>query len=227
MNGSAMDCSEARLRLLDDQRGRLDVGARGSAGRSPRRLRRVCTGRPGRAPLDRAARAPPSPARRSARAQAPARRRVGDVNASGAACLRSQPTRRCAGGGRPRRPAGRRGRRGLGRPVARRRPPGRGGGDRSPRLLARADALDVRSGDVHQLRPWPRAASTLRRSSPSRATPSSPCAAAPPSTSSTAAPPRQCMGAPHAITLLVVGRIDDLASPVPGRPLTTTRVAST
>ena len=25
MNGSAMDCSEARLYLLDDQRGRLDA----------------------------------------------------------------------------------------------------------------------------------------------------------------------------------------------------------
>ena len=29
MNGSAMDCSEARLHLLDDQRGRLDVALAG------------------------------------------------------------------------------------------------------------------------------------------------------------------------------------------------------
>ena len=45
MNGSAMDCSEARLHLLDDQRGRLDVALAGLAGRSPRRLRRVLRGR--------------------------------------------------------------------------------------------------------------------------------------------------------------------------------------
>jgi len=90
------------------------------------------------------------------------------------------------------------------------------------RLLARADALDVRSGDVHQLRPWltsrldfapvisfagdaefPLRGGTTEYFLDRRA--------------AAAVYGRRL----HAITLLVVGRVDDLAWPAPGRPLTT------
>jgi len=222
MNGSAMDCSEARSHLLDDQRGRLDVALAGplaahladcAACAREDLAERLLTEQLERRLLQHAAPlalkrrlaaewATASPAARPL----PARTRraavlasVGLVALLGAIAVAVW----------------------VGRPAE---------GDRLVaeavtdhlRLLARADALDVRSGDVHQLRPWltsrldfapvisfagdaefPLRGGTTEYFLARRA--------------AAAVYGRRL----HAITLLVVGRIDDLPWPAPGRPLTT------
>ena len=90
------------------------------------------------------------------------------------------------------------------------------------RLLARADALDVRSGDVHQLRPWLTSRLDFAPVIPFAGDAEFPLRGG----TTEYFLDRRAAAAVygrrlHAITLLVVGRIDDLAWPAPGRPLTT------
>jgi anti-sigma factor RsiW len=90
------------------------------------------------------------------------------------------------------------------------------------RLVARADALDVRSGDVHQLRPW---LSSRLDFAPVIAFAGD--AEFPLRGGTTEYFLDRRAGAAvygrrlHLITLLVVGRVDDLGWPAAGQPLTT------
>ena len=217
MNGSAMDCSEARLHLLDDQRGRLDIALAGPLAAHLADCAACARGGSGRAPADRAARAPPSPARGPARAQAPARRRVGDVSARSAACpARTRRTAVLAAVGLVALLGAVALAVWVGQPPEADRLVAEAVTDHL-RLLARADALEVRSGDVHQLRPWltsrldfapvipfagdaefPLRGGTIEYFLDRRA--------------AAAVYGRRL----HAITLLVVGRVDDLGWPAPG-----------
>ena len=218
MNGSAMDCSEARLHLLDDQRARLDVTLAGS-------LADHLAGCSACAREDLAERLLTEQLeRRLPQHAAPLalKRRLAAEWATSAPAARPVPART---------------RRAavlaalslvaiavavwVGRPPEADRLVAEAVTDHL-RLLARADALDVRSGDVHQLRPWltsrldfapvisfagdaefPLRGGTTEYFLDRRA--------------AAAVYGRRL----HAITLLVVGRIDDLAWPAPGRPLTT------
>ena len=190
MNGSAMDCSEARLHLLDDQRGRLDVTLAGSLAahladcaacaredlaerllteqlerRLPQHAAPLALKR--RLAAEWATSAPaarPVPARTRRAAVLAA---VGLVALLGAIAVAVW----------------------VGRPPEADRLVAEAVTDHL-RLLARADALDVRSGDVHQLRPWLTSRLDFAPVIPFAGDAEFPCAAAPPSTSSTAAPPR-------------------------------------
>ena len=220
MNGSAMDCSEARLSLLDDQRGRLDVTLAGplaahladcAACAREDLAERLLTEQLERrlpqhaAPLAlkrRLASEWGAPAARPVPARS---RRAAVLAAVGLVALVSAMAVAVW----------------VGRPPAADHLVAEAVTDHL-RLLARADALDVRSGDVHQLRPWltshldfapvisfagdaefPLRGGTTEYFLDRRA--------------AAAVYGRRL----HAITLLVVGRIDDLAWPAPGRPLAT------
>jgi anti-sigma factor RsiW len=221
MNGSAMECSEARLHLLADQRGRLDVALAGP-------LAAHLAGCAACAQEDLAERLLTEQLeRRLPQHAAPLalKRRLAAEWATSAQAARPVParTRRAAVLAAV----------GLvalltiaiavwvGRPHEADRLVAEAVTDHL-RLLARADALDVRSGDVHQLRPWltsrldfapvisfagdaefPLRGGTTEYFLDRRA--------------GAAVYGRRL----HTITLLVVGRIDDLAWPAPGRPLTT------
>ena len=222
MNEAAMDCSEARLHLLDDQRGRLDVALAGplaahladcAACAREDQAERLLTEQLERRLPQHAA--PLALKRRLAAEWATSALggAAGSRSLPRAPCSRRSASSPCCGA--------------MALAVWVGRPPD---ADRLVaeavtdhlRLLARADALDVRSGDVHQLRPWltsrldfapvipfagdaefPLRGGTIEYFLDRRA--------------AAAVYGRRL----HTITLLVVGRVDDLDWPAPGRPLTT------
>ena len=218
MNGSAMDCSEARLHLLDDQRGRLDVALAGS-------LAAHLAGCSACAREDLAERLLTEQLeRRLPQHAAPLalKRRLAAEWATSAPAARPVPART---------------RRAavlaalslvaiavavwVGRPPEADRLVAEAVTDHL-RLLARADALDVRSGDVHQLRPWLTSRLDFAPVIPFAGDAEFPLRGG----TTEYFLDRRAAAAVygrrlHAITLLVVGRIDDLAWPAPGRPLTT------
>ena len=222
MNGSAMDCSEARLHLLDDQRARLDVTLAGSlaahlagcaACAREDLAERLLTEQLERrlpqhaAPLALKRRLAADWAATSAQARpVPARtRRAAVLAALGLVALVSAMAVAVWIGRSP----------GAERLVAE-------AVTDHLRLLARAEALDVRSGDVHQLRPWLTSRLDFAPVIPFAGDAEFPLRGG----TTEYFLDRRAAAAVygrrlHAITLLVVGRIDDLAWPAPGRPLTT------
>jgi anti-sigma factor RsiW len=218
MNGSAMDCSEARLHLLDDQRGRLDVTLAGSlaahladcaaCAREDLAERLLTEQLERRLPQH----AAPLALKRRLAAEwatsAPAARPV-PARTRRAAVLAALSLVAIAVAVW------------VGRPPEADRLVAEAVTDHL-RLLARADALDVRSGDVHQLRPWLTSHLDFAPVIPFAGDAEFPLRGG-----TTEYFLDRRAGAAvygrrlHAITLLVVGRIDDLAWPPPGRPLTT------
>jgi anti-sigma factor RsiW len=218
MNGSAMDCSDARLHLLDDQRGRLDVTLAGSlaahladcaACAREDLAERLLTEQLERrlpqhaAPLALKRRlaaewATSAPAARPVPART---RRAAALAAAGLVAIAVAVW--------------------VGRPPEADRLVAEAVTDHL-RLLARADALDVRSGDVHQLRPWLTSHLDFAPVIPFAGDAEFPLRGG-----TTEYFLDRRAGAAvygrrlHTITLLVVGRINDLAWPAPGRPLTT------
>jgi anti-sigma factor RsiW len=222
MNGSAMDCSEARLYLLDDQRGRLDVALAGplaahladcAACAREDQAERLLTEQLERrlpqyaAPLafKRRLAAEWAASATAVRPGLARTRRTAVLAAVGFVALMGAVALAVWVGQSPQ----------ADRLVAE-------AVTDHLRLLARADALEVRSGDVHQLRPWltsrldfapvipfagdaefPLRGGTIEYFLDRRA--------------AAAVYGRRL----HTITLLVVGRVDDLGWPAPGRSLTT------